>query len=125
MPCYFCSVEAIFPFFNEDHFSGVPSGRAHRPYKQFEAAIDRAIGKQIRSDGACGVALWSSLANVQWHGPDGEVVSYSFRCAGDLVAWVREEGDYMDWYCSGPLAAVAPWIGQALAAEGWSWTVVA
>jgi len=54
--------------------------------------------------------------------PDGDIVSYSFREARDLIAWLREDGDYMDWYCSGGVGVVVPWIGDALAAEGWNWT---
>lgn len=45
----------------------------------------------MRADGACGVDLWSALANVRWHASHGAVVSYSFREAATLVAWVREE----------------------------------
>ncbi|MFT4053850.1 MAG: hypothetical protein QM681_05045 [Novosphingobium sp.] len=77
----------------------------------------------MRTDGACGVDLWSSLANIRWQGPNGAVVSYSFREADCLVAWVREEGDHIQWYCSGPPGEVAPWISEAMAAEGWTWIV--
>jgi hypothetical protein len=111
-----------FPFFDKSDFAGVPSQRSTRPIKEFEAAIDRAVGEQVRADGACGVDLWSALANVRWHASNGAVVSYSFREAATLVAWVREEGDYILWYCSGPPGVVAPWIGEAMAVEGWSWT---
>lgn len=115
------SMEVIFPFFSREDFEGVPSSRAYRPRKQFEAAVDRAVGDQVRSDGACGVDLWCALANVEWHGPDGEIVSYTFRGAGSLVAWVREEGDYIEWYDSGEPGVVASWISGALANEGWRW----
>jgi hypothetical protein len=111
-----------FPFFDKSDFAGVPSQRSKRPIKEFEAAIDRAVGDLVRADGACGVDLWSALANVRWHASNGAVVSYSFREAATLVAWVREEGDYILWYCSGPPGVVAPWIGEAMAVEGWSWT---
>ena len=88
----------MFPFFDKSDFAGVPSQRSKRPIKEFEAAIDRAIGELVRADGACGVDLWSALANVRWHASNGAVVSYSFREAATLVAWVREEGDYILWY---------------------------
>lgn len=77
----------------------------------------------MRADGACGVDLWSSLANVRWLGPDGVVVSYSFREAACLVAWVREEIDDIQWYCSGPPGEVSPWISEAMIVEGWTWAV--
>jgi hypothetical protein len=49
------------------------------------------------------------------------VVSYSFRAAGAFVAWVHEENSDIMWYSSGPPGEVAPWIADALAAEGWMW----
>lgn len=116
-------MEVTFPFFNREDFEGVPSSLVYRPRKQFEAAVDRAVGDRIRSDGACGADLWSALSNVEWRDPDGQTVSYSFRAAGDLVAWVREEGDYIEWFCGDAPGVVASWIGDALAAEGWSYTL--
>lgn len=67
--------------------------------------------------------MWSALADIDWIAPDGGIVSYSFRHAADVVAWIREEGNYLDWYCSGPTGQVAPWIVEALAGEGWTWRV--
>jgi hypothetical protein len=88
-------------FVERDDMVGVSSSRAGRWKKQFELTVDRVLGDRIRADGAYAIAMWSALANVEWHGPEDVSVSYSFRTAGDLVAWVREEGDYLDWYCAG------------------------
>jgi len=115
--------EFIFPFFDKADFAGVPSQRLLRPIKDFEAAIDRAVGEQVRADGARGVELWSALAGIHWHAANGAVVSYTSRQAAELVAWVREEGDYLLWYCSGPTGDVAPWISAAMATEGWTWSL--
>lgn len=98
---------------------GVPSSRVGRWRKQFELTVDRVLGERIRADGANALALWSALANVEWHRPVGACVSYSLRSAGDLVAWVREEGDYSDWFCAEPVAVVARWIEEELGREGW------
>ncbi len=106
-------------FVERDDMVGVSSSRAGRWKKQFELTVDRVLGDRIRADGAYAIAMWSALANVEWHGPEDVSVSYSFRTAGDLVAWVREEGDYLDWYCAGPVAVVAPWIEEGLGQEGW------
>jgi len=38
-----------------------------------------------------------------------------------MVAWIREEGDYLDLYCAGPQGEVAAWTEEALAVEGWTW----
>ncbi|MGN6268464.1 MAG: hypothetical protein ACTHM0_01055 [Sphingomonas sp.] len=117
-------MEAIFPFFSRKDFEGVPSSQVQRPRKQFEAAVDRAVGDRVRSDGAYGADLWSALVDVEWHGPDGEAVSYSSRTAGDLVAWVREEGDYIQWFCGDEPGVVVSWISDALATEGWSYALL-
>jgi hypothetical protein len=37
--------------------------------------------------------VWPTLKNQTW--------SCSWRYAGGIIADMREEGDYMDWYCSG------------------------
>ncbi|GHE81746.1 hypothetical protein GCM10019059_44510 [Camelimonas fluminis] len=113
----------IFPFFDKSDFAGLPSNRQLRPIKVFEATIDRAVGEEVRADGACGVELWSALAGINWHAADGAVVSYSLRRAAELVAWVREESNSLQWYCSGPTGDVASWISGAMAAEGWTWSL--
>ena len=38
-------------------------------------------------------AVWTLLKDQRW--------SCSWRHAGGIVADMREEGDYIDWYCSG------------------------
>lgn len=99
---------------------GVPAGRALNEADAFEMAVNRALGDRIRESDETASAMWSALANMDWQHTNGDTAGYSFRAAGDLVAAVRGSGDYMDWYCSGPLAYVSDEILTALAAEGWS-----
>jgi hypothetical protein len=51
--------------------------------------------------------LYAAMCNMQWQKTEvmpilkDELWSVSWRTAGGLVADLRSEGDYMDWYCSG------------------------
>jgi hypothetical protein len=73
--------------------------------------------------------VWPRLKNEYW--------SCSWRSAGGLIARLRNEGDYMDWYCSGiggglgngdetgvkgyvPESEVTDEIRQDLFAIGWT-----
>lgn len=95
------------------------------PYGRFEQTVNRVLGDVVRSaPDVAGVELWSALANIDWVGPNGEEVGYSFRAAGDLVAALVGDGTpygYMRWYCAGPDGTVAEWIAEAMAKEGYRW----
>ena len=51
--------------------------------------------------------LYAAICNMTWQSREfwqelkGEVWSASWRHAGGIVADMREEGDYIEWYCSG------------------------
>jgi hypothetical protein len=86
---------------------------------EFAQAYHRAIGKEVASDKEIARDAWSALANVEWVHDNGDTASYSFRLAGDLVASMRGEGNYMDWYCYGPITDVSDFIRTAMAEQGW------
>jgi hypothetical protein len=91
------------------------------PYARFDRDVERLLGRRIRASREEAIEFWSALANVGWFHesqPEQEV-SYSFRAAGGLIAQIRAEGDYLDWYMSGPDGVVAPWIREVMATKGW------
>lgn len=90
----------------------------------FEAAIIRSLGDKIRSSDEAARALWSALSNVDWSHKNGDIASYSFRAAGDMIAAIRGTGNYMDWYSCGPYATVSDEIADAMHAEGWTATPI-
>lgn len=85
----------------------------------FERAVEQELGDLVRGDAELGNALWAALSNVVWHHRDGARVAYSFRAAGDLVAAIRREGNYLDWYSETYAGLVAPPIALALWVHGW------
>jgi hypothetical protein len=112
---------------------GVPGGRPRNPNDLFEAALDRACGDRMRADHArgevhqlgyfhastAGAQVWGALANVDWLNDNGDTAGYSFRAAGDMIAAIIGDGDYLDYYCSASYATVPDWIAEAMAKEGW------
>lgn len=99
---------------------GITGGRARDPEDLFEETVARVFGDRIKDDPLFCANMWSALANVDWHHTSGDTAGYSFRAAGDLIASIRGEGDYMDWYCSGPYATVTEEIRAGMLAEGWT-----
>lgn len=53
--------------------------------------------------------VWPQLKNQTW--------SCSWRYAGGIIADMRGEGDYIDWYCSGILSDVSDEEYQAMSKE--------
>lgn len=87
--------------------------------ERFEKDLREGLGDTIKDDEVA-KNLWSSLANVDWYHPESnEKAGYSFRAAGALIAELRGEGGYMDWYCCGPYATVSDHIARVLKKRGW------
>ena len=64
--------------------------------------------------------LYASLCGTRWrHQTTGTVWSASMRQAGAIVASVRGEGDYLDWYCSGGEDVVDERIATLIGELGW------
>ncbi len=91
----------------------------------FEMTVDLQLGDLVRRDRVAASELWSAMANIDWHGPDGEFVGYTFREAAAIVAGLRGDADaYLDWYCSNPDAVVSARIAEPMAEVGWTWSEI-
>lgn len=60
--------------------------------------------------------LYAALCNNRFFYGDKEWVC-SWRYAGGIVADMRQEGDYIDWYCSGISSGIDGYVGEGFATE--------
>lgn len=101
-------------------FGGLEERREVDLGDRFEADVVRVLGEELRASEDVRGELWSALADLTWvHATDRDHASYSMRAAGDLVAAVSGVGNYMTYYCAGPIAIVSPRIADALGSAGW------
>jgi hypothetical protein len=67
------------------------------------------LTEKVRGDEGYAQNLYAAMCNQAWQYQDvwtvltDKIWSCSWRTAGAIVADIRGEGDYMDWYCSGSL----------------------
>jgi hypothetical protein len=97
-----------------------------RPDDRGLAAFEEALrthpdAQAFLADQAAAVRLYRALCNRAWAGPDGRVLTVSWRAAGGIVADARGKGeDYLDFYCSGGEGEVAADVQFLLGALGWA-----
>jgi hypothetical protein len=96
--------------------------------KKFDEDFRELFTQRLKEDRNFGCELWSALANVGWYHADdcrtddleeAHECGRSFRGAGSLIADMYGDGDYVDWYCSGPYITVSEYIATQMASKGW------
>lgn len=93
------------------------------PKASFESLLYEKFGELMRFDERFCKSVWASLANVVWVDEEGEEVAYSFRAAAKLIASIRDEGTYLDWYCCTDSAVVDANLESTLGDYGWHWRI--
>jgi hypothetical protein len=74
---------------------------------QADIQASAALVAKIKSRDDYAQNLYAALCNMQWQKTEvmpilkDELWTCSWRAAGGIVAELRGEGDYLDWYCSG------------------------
>ena len=88
----------------------------------FEEALEtRPEAQAFVADRDAAVRLYRALCNQAWAGPDGRILTVSWRSAGDIVANARKKGeDYLSFYCSGGEGEIAADVQALLETLGWS-----
>ena len=74
---------------------------------EYDLRSTKWICDKAKSNKAYAQNLYAAMCNQDWQKNDvwpllqGKTYSCSWRYAGGIVADMREEGDYIEWYCSG------------------------
>jgi hypothetical protein len=68
---------------------------------EYDLRYSENIANKCKASDVYSQNLYAAMCNNQFVHADGAVWSCSWRSAGGIVANLREEGDYINWYCSG------------------------
>jgi hypothetical protein len=89
------------------------------PELQRDLGLSFRIRGLVRSD-LFATLLYAALCNTKWrHMATRALWSCSWRSAGGIVAMLRDEGDYLDWYCSMGEGLVDEQVLAEIQALGW------
>jgi hypothetical protein len=92
---------------------------AVRPDLARDLGMSPRIRDLVRSE-LFATVLYSALCNTTWlHKATGTPWHCSWRSAGGIVADLRCEGDYLDWYCSMGEGLVDEQVLDEIGALGW------
>ena len=105
--------------------------QAHKPYNlELELISCDWILEKVKTNESYAQNLYAALCNNQfvkndvWPVLQDERWSCTWRYAGGIIADIREEGDYLDWYCTGirgshDMGGSAPEPDQGYVGEGY------
>lgn len=93
----------------ESHKFDDPESRKNN--MEYDLLTTDWILEKVRSSETYAQNLYAAMCNMRFvprdlvpylrQDPDKDLWSASWRYAGGIVADMRQEGDYIDWYCSG------------------------
>ncbi len=98
-----------------------PAAREDRAARDMERDLGASarIRDLVRSE-VFATLLYGALCNTVWrHKATGTPWHCSWRHAGGIVAALRSQGDYLDWYCSSGEGLVDAQVLAEIAALGW------
>jgi len=74
---------------------------------EYDLRSSKEICDKVKASDNYAQNLYAAMCNMTWQSREfwqelkGETWSCSWRHSGGIVADMREQGDYIDWYCSG------------------------
>jgi hypothetical protein len=91
----------------EDHDSKFDDPESHKNNMEYDLLTTDWILEKVRASESYAQNLYAAMCNNDFIKLDvipvlkDERWSASWRYAGGIIADMRQEGDYIDWYCSG------------------------
>ena len=74
---------------------------------EYDLRSSKELCDKVKADDAYAQNLYAAMCNMEWRKrelwPEMKEENWhcSWRHAGGIIADMREQGDYIDWYCSG------------------------
>jgi hypothetical protein len=74
---------------------------------EYDLRSSKELCDKVKASDSYAQNLYAAMCNMDWQSREfwqemkGETWSCSWRHAGGIIADMKEEGDYIDWYCSG------------------------
>ena len=74
---------------------------------EYDLRSSKELCDKVKANDTYAQNLYAAMCNMTWQSREfwqelkGETWSCSWRSSGGIIADMREEGDYIDWYCSG------------------------
>ena len=84
----------------EQHEDNLVNPEWQKNNLEYELRTNEGILNKVRNSRVYAQNLYAAMCNMQWIKYD-KPWSCSWRYSGGIIADMREEGDYIDWYCSG------------------------
>jgi len=91
----------------EDHKHKFDDPASRENNLEYDLLTTDWILTKVRESDAYAQNLYAAMCNTEWQKREvmpilrDEYWSCSWRYAGGIIADMREQGDYIDWYCSG------------------------
>jgi len=98
---------AMFQKILEDDQRKFDDPESRKNNMEYDLLTTDWILEKVRASDAYAQNLYAAMCNMQWRKREmwpelkEQNWSCSWRYAGGIIADMRQEGDYIDWYCSG------------------------
>jgi hypothetical protein len=96
---------------HDAHYRKFDSVASRKNNLEYDLLTTDWILDKVRANTDYAQNLYAALCNMEFvrrdlipylrQDPDKDLCSYSWRYAGGIIADMRQQGDYIDWYCSG------------------------